>query len=58
MMASLLIFDDFSTSKIPTQNSKFVTQNSKTASVAKNKGRFLSKNHVRETGENGKKRAI
>ena len=47
-MAPLLISDDFSTSKIPIQNSKFVTQNSKTASVAKKTGRFLSKFDVPE----------
>jgi len=57
-MVSLLIFDDFSTSKIPIQNSKFVTQNSKTASVRKKKSRFLSKFDVPENKEKWQNRPI
>ena len=36
-------FDRFTASKIRTQNLKFATQNSKSASVRRNTGRFLSK---------------
>ncbi len=47
-MAPLLISDDFSTSKIPIQNSKFVTQNSKTASVRENRSIFSQDFAVRK----------
>ena len=45
------MFGDFPTSKIPIQNSKFVTQNSKTASVGKKSGGFLSNFDIAENAE-------
>ena len=47
-MVPLLISDDFSTSKITIQNSKFVTQNSKTASVRENRSIFSQDFAVRK----------
>jgi len=57
-MVSLLIFDRFTTSKIASKNSKFVIQNSKSASVRKKSTRFLLKNHVSENREKCRFRPI